>query len=114
TGRPKGVIHTHQSYTNNIFNEILSWNIYDEFVTIASAPMFHVVGFVDIVLPMLMVGGQTVFERYFNSETINDWIYKYYPNILVMILTMYYGIFPVTVFSSELIATFARFVFCLS
>lgn len=110
TGRPKGVIHTHQSYTNNIFNEILSWNIYDEFVTIASAPMFHVVGFVDIVLPMLMAGGQTVLERYFNPETINDWIYKYKPNILVMIPTMYYGIIADPDFSPELIESVEKFV----
>lgn len=110
TGTPKGVIHTHQSYTNNIFNEVLSWNMHDEYVTIASAPMFHVVGFVDIVLPMLMVGGQTVLERYFNPETINDWISKYKPNILVMIPTMYYGIIADPEFSPEMIESVEKFV----
>lgn len=110
TGTPKGVIHTHQSYMNNMYNEILSWNMNDGFVTIASAPMFHVVGFVDIVLPMLMVGGRVVLERYFNHETINQWIYKYKPTILVMIPTMYYGIIADPNFKPSLIESVEIFV----
>lgn len=47
TGTPKRVIHIHQSYLNNIYNEILSWNLTQDYTTIASAPMFHVVGFID-------------------------------------------------------------------
>lgn len=91
TGTPKGVIHTHQSYLNNIYNEILSWSLNDSFSTIASAPMFHVVGFIDIVLPVLMVGGHTVLQRYFDHLTINKLIEEYKPNILVMIPAMYFG-----------------------
>lgn len=91
TGTPKGVIHTHQSYLNNIYNEILSWNLTEDYSTIASAPMFHVVGFIDIVLPLLMAGGQVVLQRYFDHLEINKLIEKYKPNILVMIPAMYFG-----------------------
>lgn len=110
TGTPKGVIHTHESYMNNMYNEILSWSMNDEFSTIASAPMFHVVGFIDLALPMIMVGGRVVLERYFNHETINEWIYEYKPNILVMIPTMYYGIVADPNFKPELIESVNMFV----
>lgn len=110
TGTPKGVMHTHQSYMNNVFNEILSWNITDEFVTFASAPMFHVVGFNDVVLPMLMTGGTVVLERYFNPQTINEWIVKYRPTILIMIPTMYYAIIADPRFKPEMLESVEMFV----
>lgn len=110
TGHPKGVMHTHQSYTNNIYNEILSWNITDDFVTFASAPMFHVVGFNDVVLPMLMIGGTVVIERYFNPQTINEWIVKYRPTILIMIPTMYYAIIADPRFKPEMLESVEMFV----
>lgn len=91
TGTPKGVIHTHQSYLNNIYNEILSWNLTQDYTTIASAPMFHVVGFIDIVLPVLMAGGTVVLQRYFDHLQINKLIAEYKANILVMIPAMYFG-----------------------
>ena len=101
TGRPKGVIHTHESYLNNGFNQNLSWNMTSDWKTIASAPMFHILGFIDIVIPMLMVGGTIVLERYFNHETINDWIVKYEPTVLVLIPTMYYAIIAHPEFKPE-------------
>lgn len=110
TGRPKGVTHSHQSYTSNIYNEILSWNITDEFVTFASAPMFHVVGFNDVVLPMLMIGGTVVLERYFNPQTINEWIVKYKPTILIMIPAMYYAIIADPRFKPDMLDSVEMFV----
>lgn len=101
TGRPKGVIHTHESYLNNVFNQIISWRMSEDWVTIGSTPMFHILGFIDIAIPMLVVGGQLVLERYFNYETINDWIRTYKPNVLVMIPTMYYGIIASPDFKPE-------------
>lgn len=101
TGTPKGVIHTHQSYLNNIYNEMLSWSINDEYSTVASTPMFHILGFIDIVLPMLVVGGQTVLQRYFDHEQINKLIAEYKPNILIMIPAMYFGMIFDPEFSIE-------------
>ena len=76
TGTPKGGIHTHETYRNNIYNELLSWNLTDETVTVASAPMFHVVGFIDIVLPTLMIAVTTVLHRYFENLEVNKLIAK--------------------------------------
>lgn len=101
TGKPKGVIHTHESYRNNIYNEIMSWSLTDEIVTVAAAPMFHVVGFIDIVLPALMVGGTTILQRYFDHLQINKLIEKYKPTILVMIPAMYFGMIFDPEFSIE-------------
>lgn len=110
TGNPKGVMHTHQSYSNNVYNEMLSWNITDEFITFASAPMFHVVGFNDVVLPILMTGGTVVLERYFNPQTINEWIVKYRPTLLIMIPTMYYAIIADPRFKPEMLESVGMFV----
>lgn len=101
TGRPKGVIHTHESYLNNAFNQTIAWRMSDDWVTIASTPMFHILGFIDIVIPILINEGQVILERYFNYETINDWIRTYKPNVLVMIPTMYYGIIASPDFKPE-------------
>lgn len=101
TGKPKGVIHTHESYRNNIYNEIMSWSLTDETVTVAAAPMFHVVGFIDIVLPTLMVGGTTILQRYFDHLQINKLIAEYKPTILVMIPAMYFGMIFDPEFSIE-------------
>lgn len=101
TGKPKGVIHTHESYRNNIYNQIMSWSLTDETVTVAAAPMFHVVGFIDIVLPALMVGGTTILQRYFDHLQINKLIEKYKPTILVLIPAMYFGMIFDPEFSIE-------------
>lgn len=101
TGTPKGVIHTHQSYLNNVYNEILSWSINDEYSTVASTPMLHILGFIDIVLPMLVAGGQTILQRYFDHEKINGLIAEYKPNILIMIPAMYFGMIFDPEFSPE-------------
>lgn len=103
TGIPKGVIHTHQSYLNNIYNEMLSWNLHESYSTIASAPMFHVVGFNDVVLPILMVGGTVILDRYFSPDTINKYISHYKPNILVLIPSMYYAILADPEFTPDML-----------
>lgn len=91
TGTPKGVLHTHQSYRNNAFNEILSFNLTEELRVIINVPLFHIIGFVDMLIPVLMLGGTIVLERYFNAQTLNSMIREYRPNTLIMIPTMYYA-----------------------
>ncbi|SEQ10037.1 long-chain acyl-CoA synthetase [Ignavigranum ruoffiae] len=92
TGTPKGVIHTHHSYRNNTFNEIMSWDFHQSSSTIIFAPIFHVVAFNDLAVTILMVGGTLILERYFEPKTIVDRIATYKPSILVLIPTMYYAL----------------------
>src|SRR5690606_40982869 len=44
TGKPKGVVLTHQSMMWNGLNTILSWNLTAEDVTLTYMPMFHTGG----------------------------------------------------------------------
>ena len=53
--------------------------------------MFHVLGFNDLTLPLLMAGGTLILQRYFNGEALNDLMAKYQPNYLIQIPTMYYA-----------------------
>lgn len=91
TGLPKGVMFTYESFTTNAVNTILTYKVNADFSTIVSLPMFHVFGFNDLTIPLLMAGGTIVLHRYFEGEQLNDLMKKYQPNYLTLIPTMYYA-----------------------
>src|SRR5699024_5349404 len=91
TGLPKGVMFTYDSFVSNPMNTALTYKINSTFKTIVSTPMFHVLGFNDLTLPLLMAGGTLIIQRYFNGEALNDLMAKYQPNYLIQIPTMYYA-----------------------
>ncbi|WP_323703771.1 class I adenylate-forming enzyme family protein [Mammaliicoccus sp. Dog046] len=91
TGVPKGVEFTYESFVSNAINAILTYKVNDEFTTIVSLPMFHVFGFNDLTVPLLMSGGSLVLHRYFEGVQLNDLMAKYKPNYLTLIPTMYYA-----------------------
>lgn len=91
TGLPKGVIFTYDSFVSNVINTTLTYKINSSYTTILATPMFHVLGFNDTALPLLMTGGTLIIERYFNGEEMNDWMAEYQPDYLILIPTMYYG-----------------------
>ncbi|MEB6202305.1 acyl--CoA ligase [Mammaliicoccus fleurettii] len=91
TGLPKGVMFTYDSFTSNAINTILTYKVNSGFSSIISLPMFHVFGFNDLVIPLLMAGGSLVLHRYFEGEQLNDLMAKYKPNYLSLIPTMYYA-----------------------
>ena len=68
TGTPKGVMFTYESFVNNGINLNLTYNTVPDDVAIVSLPMFHVFGFNDLTIPMLMNGSTIVLQRYFNGE----------------------------------------------
>lgn len=92
TGVPKGVQITHRSYITNLQQELASWEVTEDSITIVSTPMFHILGLIDTALPVLYKGGTIIVDRYFDKDNINNLIAKYEPNILIMIPTMYFGI----------------------
>nr|WP_263314640.1 AMP-binding protein [Mammaliicoccus sp. Marseille-Q6498] len=91
TGLPKGVMFTYESFTTNAINSILTYKVHSGFSTIVSLPMFHVFGFNDLTIPILMSGGSLVIHRYFEGEQLNDLMAQYKPNYLTLIPTMYYA-----------------------
>lgn len=91
TGLPKGVMFTYDSFTSNAINTILTYKVNSGFSSIISLPMFHVFGFNDLVIPLLMAGGSLVLHRYFEGEQLNELMAKYKPNYLSLIPTMYYA-----------------------
>lgn len=91
TGKPKGVMFTYKSLHHNMINEIITVGITSNDSTIAGAPMFHVLGYNDLVLPMLFAGGKVIIQRYFDSAEMNKFQQTYKPSVNVFIPTMYYG-----------------------
>ncbi|WP_436860805.1 class I adenylate-forming enzyme family protein [Staphylococcus caeli] len=91
TGLPKGVMFTYDGFVNNPINTALTYKINATYTTIISTPMFHVLGFNDLTLPLLMAGGTLIIQRYFNGEQLNDLMAQYKPNFLIQIPTMYYA-----------------------
>lgn len=91
TGLPKGVMFTYDSFVSNVINTALTYKINSSYSTIISTPMFHVLGFNDLALPLIMAGGTLILHRYFDGGELNELMAKYQPNYLILIPTMYYG-----------------------
>ncbi len=81
TGSPKGVMFSYESFVHNGANLELTYKFNSNYITIVSTPMFHVLGFNDTVLPVLMSGGTLILQRYFNGEELNDMIAQYHPTL---------------------------------
>jgi fatty-acyl-CoA synthase len=60
TGRPKGIMLTHDNIAWNVVNFLSSGQFRDHDVTIAIAPFFRVGGTCVNVLPVLFMGGTVV------------------------------------------------------
>lgn len=103
TGLPKGVMFSYDSLVNNPMNTLLTYKVNSDFTTILSTPMFHVLGFNDLTLPLLMAGGTIIIQRYFNGETLNDLVAQYKPNYMIMIPTMYYAMLVADNFKPDLL-----------
>ena len=66
TGKPKGVVLSHQSIMWNGLNTILSWNLTKEDTTLTYMPLFHTGGLNALSIPLLMIGGKVVLASMFN------------------------------------------------
>lgn len=110
TGDPKGAIITHNGMVNNSMNTIMSWNITHDDVTIASAPMFHIAGLSGIIIPLLLIGGKVIIDRFFDGVHTNELIKQYKPTMLFMVPTMYYGLISAENFSKSNLKSVHTFV----
>lgn len=90
TGKPKGVVLSHQSIQWNAINTILSWNLSEEDVTINYMPMFHTGGLNALSLPILMIGGTVVMGDQYTGQKVVHSIQRYNCTIILLVPTMYH------------------------
>ncbi|WML59351.1 long-chain fatty acid--CoA ligase [Neobacillus sp. PS2-9] len=90
TGKPKGVVLSHQSILWNAMNTIISWSLTGEDVTINYLPMFHTGGLNALSIPILMIGGTVVLgDQFYAPKTIES-INHYRCTIILLVPTMYH------------------------
>ncbi|MEH7112197.1 long-chain fatty acid--CoA ligase [Neobacillus niacini] len=90
TGKPKGVVLSHQSIQWNAINTILSWNLSEDDVTINYMPMFHTGGLNALSLPVLMIGGTLVIGDQYSGQKVINSIKRYKCTIILLVPTMYH------------------------
>jgi fatty-acyl-CoA synthase len=90
TGKPKGVVLTHQSVLWNAMNTIISWNLTNEDKTFTNIPMFHTGGLNALSLPLLLMGGTVVIADQFEASKAVQYLQQYQCTIVLFIPTMYH------------------------
>lgn len=101
TGKPKGVILTHESVNTNAINTIVSWSLSEKDVTINYMPFFHTGGINALSIPILMAGGTVVVGRTFDEEEALRATDKYKATISLFVPTMYQRIIETDYFKQS-------------
>lgn len=89
TGKPKGVVLSHEAVNCNALNTIASWGISDEDITINYMPLFHTGGMNALSIPILMAGGTVVIGDVFSAEEALRATNDYKATISLFVPTMY-------------------------
>jgi fatty-acyl-CoA synthase len=74
TGSPKGAILNYRAMTWNSINTIVSWGLDANDVVPHYMPMFHTGGINVLLLPIVHIGGTTIFCKDFDVEQLFDQI----------------------------------------
>ncbi|MEY2196417.1 long-chain fatty acid--CoA ligase [Neobacillus sp. BF23-41] len=90
TGKPKGVVLSHQSILWNAMNTIISWSLTAEDVTVNYLPMFHTGGINALSIPVLMIGGTVVIGDQFTGQKAVESINRHRCTIILLVPTMYH------------------------
>ncbi len=90
TGKPKGVVLSHQSIIWNGLNTVLSWNLSQEDTTLTYMPLFHTGGLNALSIPLLMVGGKVVIASDYNPIEAIEYLNHYQCTIVLLVPTMYH------------------------
>jgi fatty-acyl-CoA synthase len=92
TGFPKGAILNYRSMTWNSINTICSWGLSSNDVVPHYMPMFHTGGINVLLLPIVHIGGTTIFSKEFNVEQLFNQIGRlgitFFFGVPAMLLTM--------------------------
>jgi fatty-acyl-CoA synthase len=90
TGRPKGVVLTHQSIFCNTTNTVFSWNLNGNDTTVTFLPMFHTGGLFALTMPLLQIGGTVVIGRKFEPNQVVPVLNKEACTIILLVPTMHH------------------------
>ncbi len=88
TGRPKGVEHTHSTFSSALFSELLELGLGESDVFAHCAPLTHASG--AFVLPVWMRGGTNVVLGGFDPDRLLDAIAKERVTATLLVPTMIY------------------------
>jgi len=68
TGRPRGAALTHDNLTWNAVHVLIDVDVYQDEVTLVSAPLFHTAALNQTFLPTFLKGGKAVLESGFDPQ----------------------------------------------
>jgi len=66
TGKPKGAMLTHGNFWTDNLNEIITFGLTADDVTLSFAPLYHVGGLLCTTMATLMLGGHLILQRAFD------------------------------------------------
>lgn len=89
TGKPKGVVLSHEAVNFNAMNTVISWGLSEDDKTINYMPLFHTGGINALSIPILMAGGTVVIGDVFDPEEALQATDKYQATISLFVPTMY-------------------------
>ncbi|MET3696313.1 fatty-acyl-CoA synthase [Bacillus oleivorans] len=101
TGKPKGVILSHQSILWNAMNTIISWNLTKDDTTLTVLPMFHTGGLNALTIPILLMGGKVVLAQLFTPEKATRLLEQHQCTIVLFVPTMYQSFINSHVFTEH-------------
>ncbi|CAM3787316.1 long-chain fatty acid--CoA ligase [Aeromicrobium ponti] len=90
TGKPKGVVLSHQSILWNGLNTVVSWNLSEEDITLTYMPLFHTGGLNALSIPLLMTGGTVVLGNDYDPRKAIEYLNHYRCTIVLLVPTMYH------------------------
>lgn len=101
TGRPKGVVLSHQSILTNAINTIISWNLTNEDITLTYMPLFHTGGLNALSIPILLAGGKVVVASDFDPVKAMHYLNHYHCTTVLLVPTMYHMIIETDEFNKS-------------
>jgi len=100
TGRPKGVIHTHDFQYSFAVNHALNWRVGFESTVCTSTPLYHTGG-VMLTYPALLVGGTVVLMEKFDAKEWLELVQKEKVTHAFLVPTQFIIIMQLPEFSSD-------------
>ncbi|MBO0962476.1 long-chain fatty acid--CoA ligase [Neobacillus sp. MM2021_6] len=101
TGKPKGVVLSHQSILWNAMNTILSWGLAEDDVTVNYMPMFHTGGLNALSIPLLMMGGTVVIGKSFVGKEAVETLNRFNCTTILLVPTMYHSLIQTAEFQNS-------------
>lgn len=110
TGKPKGVVLSHEAVNWNALNTIISWNLSSDDCTLNYMPLFHTGGLNALSIPILMIGGTVVIGRKFDPNEAVKALNDYKTTISLFVPTMYQSIIKTEDFQHSTFPTVKAFL----